>query len=283
MTSLGASENPVEGWAVVETPDSPATTPAVPATPITASVLYRAALDNNRWWDVATVGSGATHFFSSYANGSLGVGLANPNPGITIHLQLSARKEDGTSPGGPWAITIPPRGHTSFNLYGPPVNLPQSFSGSIQISSTDANPAPFVAAALNYRDPVLSPLPPGETLAPSSYERRPYDVGIKARQAGVAMLREMDPYEAGQYTPDQIAVMIAKMGLVVDSDAVIRAYHSAQDNSIHLSTGLVEMLGTNPNTVYLKTFLWYSALTGGPQNGPNPCVLARWKSHYRLH
>jgi len=98
LTSLGASSTPVAGWAIVETPDAPGATPPVLATPVTASVLYRAALDNNRWWDVAALGTGSTHFFHSHANGSLGVALANPNPATRINLQLTARNEDGTTP-----------------------------------------------------------------------------------------------------------------------------------------------------------------------------------------
>ena len=240
LTTTGASPVLASGWAIVETPDEPAT---APATPVTASVLYRAELAGNRFWDVATNGSGSTFFYSSFANKDLGVALANPNRSETVHLQIRARDEAGQSLGGPWAVNLQPLGHTAFNLSGPPTNL-ASFSGSIQISSSDDPPLPFVAVTLNYRDPVLTPLPPGETVSPAPPDRRPRDVAIRVRQAGVAVLAETDPYMLGQ-SPATIAEFLGRIGLAVDTDVPLRASYSSTDHSVHLSAGMIEALGTD--------------------------------------
>ena len=240
LTTTGASSVLASGWAIVETPDEPASTPA---TPVTASALYRGEIPGNRWWDVATIGTRSTFFYSTYANRDLGVALANPSRSETIHLQISARTEAGQSPGGPWTINLPPLGHKAFNLFGPPTSL-ASFSGTIQISSLDDPPSPFVAMSLNYRAPVLSPLPPGETAAPAPYDRRPYDVGIKVRQAGVAVMGETDPYMLS-HSPVEVAEFISRIGLAIDSDLPLRASYSSADKNVHLSVGLIEALGTN--------------------------------------
>ncbi|MCC7174130.1 MAG: hypothetical protein IT159_02960 [Bryobacterales bacterium] len=239
LTTVGASETLLNGWAIVETPDAPATEPA---TPVTATVLYRGELPGNHWWDVAAVGTGSTYFFSSYGNRDLGVALANPSRADTIHLQMTARTEGGQSAGS-WTINLPPLGHRSFNLSGPPASL-ASFSGTIQISSLDDPPSPFVALALNYRSPVLSPLPPGETAAPSPYDRRPLDVAVKARQAAMALLAETDPYGIGR-SPATLAEFVSGIGLAVDAEIPVRASYDAAERKVRLSTGLVEAMGTN--------------------------------------
>jgi hypothetical protein len=171
------------------------------------------------------------------------VALSNPSRTETIHLQISARTDSGQRPGGPWAINLPPLGHRAFNLYENPTIL-NGFSGSIQISSTDDPPSPFVALSLNYRAPVLSPLPPGETTAPAPSDRRPYDVAIRVRQAGVALMGEADPFPLSS-SPAEIAAFLNRIGLAVDSDVPVRASYSSTDKKVHLSAGMVEALGTN--------------------------------------
>ena len=156
-----------------------------------------------------------------------------------------ARNADGTIPGGPYPVNVPPLGHKAFSLYDSTIGLPRSFSGHIAILSTDVTPLPFVALTLNFRSPVLSPLPPGEMSAPAPYERRPYDVGLKARQAGMALMMAAQPCMDGDVTAQQLSGYIAKMGLVIDMDEAIKASYNAGDNNIHLSVPLVEMLGTN--------------------------------------
>ncbi len=240
LTTAGASPTLLQGWGTVESPDNPA---MAPATPVVASVLYRGEISGNRYWDVATIGSGSTFFYSSYANRDLGVALANPSRTQSIRLQISARSETGQAPGGPWMVPIPPLGHLSFNLYDSPTNL-DSFSGTIQISSADDPPSPFVALTLNYRDPVLSPLPPGETASPSPSDRRPYDVAIKVRQAGVAALGETDPFKLS-HSPSEIAEFVGAIGVALDPDVPLRAYYNSSDKSVHLSAGMIEALGTN--------------------------------------
>ncbi len=240
VTSTGASTTLASGWAIVEALDEPAT---APGTPVTASVLYRGEVAGNRFWDVATIGTGSTFFYSSYGNRELGVALANPSRTSTIRLQISARSETGQSPNGPWEISLPPLGHRAFNLSGAPTLL-DSFSGTIQISSIDNPPAPFVALSLNYRDPVLSPLPPGETVAPAPHDRQPYDVAVKVRQAGVALMGQTNPYKVDR-SPTEIAEFIGKIGLVIDPDLPLRVSYNSTDRSVHVSVGLIEALGTN--------------------------------------
>jgi hypothetical protein len=260
VTSVGASPNLLEGWAILDVIDNP---PLKPATPVTASLLYRAALSGNRYWDVATGGTGATFFYSSYGNRDLGVAVANPNS-TAINLQVIARNEDGSYAGGPWAVELPPLGHTSWNLNSPPTNL-TSFSGSIQITSTDTPPKAFVAVSLNYRDPVISPLPPGETLSPAPYDRRPKDIAIKVRQAQLQLVRLGVVYDYIDDPPATIAPLLGNIGLVVDNGAPLAASYQASDNSVHVSTGLVQALGANDAAL---AFVIGHMLAHGVMNAP---------------
>jgi hypothetical protein len=241
LTTLGTSPTGLVGWGIMEAIDAP---PSAPATPVSASLLYRASLSGGRWWDVATAGTGATFFYSSYATRDLGVAVANPSATTAINLEVKARNEDGTSPGGPWTVNLPPLGHLSWNLNSAPTNL-TSFTGSIEIKSADTVPQGFVALSLNYRDPVISPLPPGDTHYPAPYDRRPADLSIRARQAAKLMVQLGAVYVFAAKLPSDVLTYLDTIGLVVDNSATLSASYLAADNKVHISTGLVEALGAN--------------------------------------
>lgn len=242
LTSLGASASLLTGWAIAEAVDNP---PAAPATAFTANLLYRAQLPGGQWWDVATAGTGSTFIYSSYGTRDLGVAVANPSSTSTIHLQISAHNSDGTVPAGsPWAIELRPRGHKAWNLWDAPTNL-TDFTGTIQIVSTDTTPAGFVALSLSYRDPVLSPLPPGELRYPQPFDRRVWDAAVKVRQIGRELVDMGIAYTYSADAPATINGYIAAIGLAVDTNATIAASYQNADNSVHISTGLLEALGEN--------------------------------------
>jgi hypothetical protein len=242
LTSRGASTTALSGWAIAEAIDNP---PTNPATAFTASLLYRAQLVGNQWWDVATAGTGSTFIYSSYGTRDLGVAVANPSSTATIHLQVSAHNSNGTVPAGsPWAIELRPRAHKAWNLWDAPTNL-ASFTGTIQIVSTDPIPAGFVALSLNFRDPVLSPLPPGELRYPQPFDRRAWDAVVKVRQVGQELVNMGIAFSYSTEVPATINTYLAAIGLAVDTNATIAASYQSADNSIHLSTGLLEALGEN--------------------------------------
>ena len=234
LTSTGAS--PSTGWGIASS-----------NVPVTGIVLFQAsALTGGTYvpyWDVAALGGGSTYFYTSYAVPDLGVALANPNA-TGISVQMAIRNADGTSAGS-WTFPLAARGHTVFNLNDAKFALNRAtFTGTITFTPVGDPPMPFAAWTLNVRESLLSPLPPGEMTSPGPYDRRPYDVGLKARQAGAALIYESNPYLNGE-NPDLIASYIRSMELTVTPETTLKAAFNSTTNKVEISTGLVEALGAS--------------------------------------
>jgi hypothetical protein len=261
VTSTGASNDMLTGWGIASS-----------NVPVTGIVLFQASKDGTPFWDVAALGGGSTYFYTSYAIPDLGVALANPNT-KAVQLRVALRNADGTVPSGsPWTFPLPALGHAVFNLFDSQFNLNRAtFTGSITITPVDDPPVPFAAWTLNFRDGQVSPLPPGEMTSPGPYNRRPYDVGLKARQAGAALIYESDPYLDGE-NPDLIATYIRSMEVAVTADTVLKTAYNPTTNKIEISTGLVEALGASDAALAFAIShvaahgVLYS--TGVPHSGP---------------
>jgi hypothetical protein len=237
-SSAGTSSDSVVGWAV-----------AVSDIPITGTVVYRMTQKGTPIWDVAAPGTGPTYSYNSYANGALGLALANPST-RTIHLQIVSRDQTGASLGTA-AVTLAPNGHTSFNLNEAPTSLAASFPGSITISSTDTPPATFVAWAVNVSAGLLSPLPPGETQAPAPPARLAADVTARLLSAAAALVKETDFDWGAGVTDAQVLEYISKLGIAIDSDgtgsaAKVSASYNNTDRKIHLSQSALELAAGSP-------------------------------------
>jgi hypothetical protein len=238
MTSTGASTTMLTGWGI-----------AASDLPVTGIVLFQAsrltAGTYVPYWDVSALGGGSTFFYTSYAVPDLGVALANPNA-RAVSLRVALRNADGSIPAGsPWTYPLPALGHAVFNLSDPKFGLNRAtFTGTIIVTPVDDPPVPFAAWTLNFRDGQVSPLPPGEMISPGPYNRRPYDVYLKARQAGAALIYESDPYLNGE-SPDLIAGYIRSIQLVVTGETALKAAYNPATNKVEISTGLVEALGAS--------------------------------------
>ena len=208
--------------------------------PVTGTILFQASKNGTPFWDVSAPGTGPTYFYTSYANENLGLAFANPTDEV-IGLRVAVRSTSGAVPAGPWYFQLPARNHSVFNLFSL-TGFPRPFEGSVTITGTNDAPVPFVAWTLNFRDGLLTPLPQGEMQFPGPPDRRPYDIGYKIRQAGADLQSELGPLLGGK-DPTQIATLIRSMGLVVDSSSSIAASFKPADNSIHLTSALIELMG----------------------------------------
>jgi hypothetical protein len=235
LSSSGASANITTGWGL-----------ALASTPISGTVLYRATQGGAPLWDVAAAGTGPTYQYFSAANGNLGLALANPS-NQRINVTLAAKDQNGSAVGSTATVPLPPFGHTSFNLFQPPMSLPRDFSGSLTITPADSPPAPFVAWTLNVRDNLLSPLPPGETLAPQPAERRISAIFPRLAAAANLVVRALaeDPRNFTKVTPAQIASYLASMEVRADPDSTLKASFRNADRKILLSYPLLELTGAS--------------------------------------
>jgi hypothetical protein len=230
ITSAGTSSSANSGWGF-----------AISNVPISGTIFYQASRNGTPFWDVSAPGTGPTYFYTSYANENLGVAVVNPSE-LVISLKVAVRASNGSaSSAGPWYVDLPARNHRVFNLFSLP-GFPRPFEGNVTISGSDDRPIPFSAWTLNFRDGLLTPLPQGEMQSPAPPDRRPYDIGYKIRQAGAAVQAELGPFLGGK-DPTVIANLIRSMGLVVDLSPTITAYFKQSDNSIHVTTALVELMG----------------------------------------
>jgi hypothetical protein len=235
VTTTGASETTVTGWGISNS-----------NLPVTGTVMYQMRENGVPVWDVAAAGTGSTFFYTSYANPNLGIAVANPGA-QTVNLLVTARDNQGRTKGAPYAVQVPAMGHGAFNLLNviPGVkDLTPPFEGSITITPTDNPPRPFVAWAVNYRSGLLAPLPPGEMQWPGPYNRRHVDIGILVQRALASSVPDARAYLLGE-DPVAIANYIMSVSMVVDTDTSVRAYYRASDRTVHITQGLLEMLGSN--------------------------------------
>ena len=238
VTSTGtySSTQAVVGWALAQS-----------EAPLTGTVLFQASRNGTPFWDVAAVGTGATYFYSSYANVDLGFALANPNT-QPINLRIDARDSNGVSKGSYTVPTLPPHGHKSGNLKNViDFSAIPDYTGTITITPVDDPPLPFGAWTLNVRDGLLAPLPPGEMVTPGPHNRRTYDVGFAVQRAADVVLQS-EYAVLGYISPSSVSGGIANMGFIVDNDTGIKAYCAIVDPYIvrvHISTGMIEALGAS--------------------------------------
>jgi hypothetical protein len=264
VTSTGtySSTQAVVGWALAQS-----------EAPLTGTVLFQASRNGTPFWDVAAVGTGATYFYTSYANVDLGFALANPNT-QPINLRIDARDSNGVSKGFYVVPPLPPHGHKSGNLKNViDFSAMPDFTGTITITPVDDPPLPFGAWTLNVRDGLLSPLPPGEMVTPGPHNRRAYDIGFAVQRAGDVVLQS--EYALLGYTSPVVAGgIMANMGFIVDTDTGIKAYCTMVNYGarLHISTGMIEALGASDAA--LAFIIAHTAMHGvysasaAKQNGP---------------
>lgn len=259
VTTTGASPATVTGWGISSA-----------NLPVTGTVMYQMRENGVPVWDVAATGTGSTFFYASYANPNLGIAVANPGT-ETVNLLVTARDKQGLTTGAPYALRLPAMGHSAFNLHNVVAGLPSGFEGSITITTADNPPRPFVAWSVNYRNGLLAPLPPGEMHWPGPYNRRHADIAILMRNALASAVPDAEPYLLGE-DPAAIADYIRSVSLVVDADTAIRAYYRGSDRTVHITQGLLEMLGSNDAALgfILGHVGMHAAFTfiGEPTTGP---------------
>ena len=236
LTSSGASDSTRIGWAV-----------ATSGLPITGTVLYEARQNGTPLWDVAAAGARPTYIYNSYANANLGVALVNPDGTDSIFVQVAARDRDGTDVGAA-TVSIPPNGHIAFGLASEISGLSSNFEGTISIGSANGTPTPFVAWTLNARDGLLSPLPSGELQSPSPQDQTVGDIVSRVRIGGVSAIGDLTSLLGSSLTT-QMAQAVATMDYTLDASPSISASFNATDGKVHVSTGMIEVLGESHSAI----------------------------------
>jgi hypothetical protein len=232
LTSTGAT--PATGWGIASS-----------SVPVTGIVLFQASRLTGGtyvpYWDVAALGGGSTYFYTSYAVPDLGVALANPNAsGITV--QMAIRNADGTSAGS-WEFPLPALGHTVFNLNDPKYGLNRAtFTGTITFTPVGDPPVPFAAWTLNFREGLLTPLPPGEMHFPAPLERRVLDALSMVQEGASVLVRSLGSalYNA---PPETIVEYVRQKEIVIENNGLLAARYQTSDDSVRVSRIMVETMG----------------------------------------
>ena len=228
MTSSGNNASAAIGWGIADSD-----------VPITGTVLYEARRNGTPLWDVAAAGTSPTYLYNTYANASLGIAVANPSSTNTIYLTVFATMQDGT-PAGTGTVRLGPNGHSAFGLASVVSGLPSDFVGSLGIKGT-TSAVPFVAWAVNSRDGLLSPLPPGNLTSPAPYDRTVADVVARMRLGGAAALQDMTALLGSQTA--SMATVISNLQYSIDESATISASYNTTDKKVHVSSAMVQALG----------------------------------------
>jgi hypothetical protein len=166
--------------------------------------------------------------YASYANRDLGVAIANPNNRV-LQVDAALSLSDGSKL-GPARITLPPFGHTAFNVVErfPSIG---SRDGMLLLSGFDPPSDEFLAWTMN-TDPsgTFSSLPPGGVQPPLSHWDRIWNVYLRVLNAGQSARLIPGPApellilydkQANAYAKNgaQVGIFMALSELLGDSDS----------------------------------------------------------------
>ena len=161
--------------------------------------------------------------YVSYANRELGVAIANPN-NRNLSVQAILQTAGGSTL-GPVLITLPPFGHTSFNVRE---KFPPAGSGDsvLSLGAVDRPRDEFLAWTMNAdASGTFSSLPPGSVTPPISHWDRIWNVYLRVLKTA----REM-----GGFTTDpQLKILY---------DRTVNAY-ALGGREVGIYMGLSELLG----------------------------------------
>ena len=219
LQSRIASSATVTGWAV-----------AASSLPVQANVAFRRIQNGTVKLEITaepTLPSGA---YRSVATPLVGIAVANvyASPlAVNVAVYGSAGQTLGRG-----SLTIPPTGHSSFNLFQVP-GVPAAFTGSVVITPQIPGQA-FVAWA-NYSDAsgVISSLPDGRAAFPASQPDQINEAFSRLVNAYQVTLSDFGP------TPQLVR------GGETDANA-INAFAS-NGNTVQINLAVAELIGDSPS------------------------------------
>ncbi len=135
--------------------------------PVQATCLFRAIEGGVHRVEVAAPPASPGVAYSSFATAQLGVALANVYTNIPITLRITAHDSEGR-PVGMTTVTLPPSGHTAFNLENRLAGLPTGYFGVIYIKPIEPTQY-FIAWTLNVDRGLIATLPSGAQVWPVSH------------------------------------------------------------------------------------------------------------------
>jgi hypothetical protein len=226
LRSNVASEGIVTGWAF-----------ASATLPVQATVLFRAIQNGTPLVEISAAAALPAPIYWSAANKSLGVAIANASaePGASIQAFLDAYDSNGAKVGSA-QYTLGPLAHASFTLGSVMPNLPNDFSGSLQISTRNSYD-PLVAWTLNSDRGLLASLPAGQLAWPISHNDRIRLVWSKVLNAAKTALITSG---ANMSTPP------VTLRILSGSDE-INAYASRDGQTVFITLSLSELISDSPS------------------------------------
>jgi hypothetical protein len=222
LKSRVASSGMNEGWAF-----------AGCSIPVQATVAFRMIANGVPEQEITAQPTLPTFDYSSAANRFLGVALANPYSADYISAQLSVYGSEGQLIGGPVNVTVPPFGHTSFNLWQKFPHLQNNnFDGVLVIRGASPPTDKFVAWTLNAdTSGIMSALPPGRYVWPVSHWDRIWMVYLSV----LDVARKFEPI-----------VFSSTVSLDILYDQQVNAY-ARYGSRVGVTLGLSELISDSPS------------------------------------
>jgi len=178
---------------------------------------------------VTAQGTAATSMYKSIANPRLGISVANPDRfrSLTVSLTLTGREGQQY---GEHRVTLPPRGHTAFNLFQVFRGLSDGFTGTVTISPTEPRYCVAWTMSADVDTGLFYTLPSGNYRWPPSQKERLQLVFSKVKDAAVQVVPELSniKMEIGEEKqinayalPDArtIRINLATAEMMADSDS----------------------------------------------------------------
>lgn len=220
--STASGSSTVIGWAIASS-----------SLPVQATVLFTLIVNGTPTLQASAPGTLPTLEYWSPANRNLGIALANIYSNISVTVNVTAFDSAGNRVGGT-SVTLPPLGHTSFNLYQRVSGLSDSFTGSIRIDPQRLFDE-FVAWTLNADPGVISSLPSGNVRWPIPHYERIWLVYLKLLDAAHQLASGIG---TDLTSPAPV--------LNISSDSIINAFASP-NGTVQINLALSELISDSPS------------------------------------
>ncbi len=195
--------------------------------PVQANIAYRAILNGTPSVEITANATLPTTGYVSAGNRDLGIAIANTRIDASNTINVLAFDSDGQAM-GTQSITLPPVGHSAFNLWQKFPGIGSSFTGTVVLQSTDPN-RPFVAWTLNAELGLLSTLPEGRAGFPVSQNDRIWKIFSEVQFAAQNFMN---------FGPQLV-------NLSIINDQVINAFGGG--NSVQIHSALAELINDSPS------------------------------------
>lgn len=235
-TSAPTFTVPPNGTYVLQSQIGPVTTTgwayASATLPVEATVAFRLIHNGTAQLEITAAPTLPSFGYRSVATPLVGIAVANQYTGSPLPVTVAVYDGAGNSL-GQGALTIPPLGHTSFNLFQVIPGLPVSFTGNVLITPQNQNNVLIAWVVYSDSSGVISSLPEGRIGFPTPHDDQIQTVFVRLVNAYQTLLSDFGAAPQLVMSPES------------DNNA-INAF-AASSSTVQINLALAELINDSPS------------------------------------